>query len=402
MAFCDTTRLKILELLRSGEKSASMLLENVDTVQSTLSHHMKILVESRIVTARRSGKWTYYSISENGGRYAERLLKLLISKDQPAEAAILHSAGKEKRRSKNVKPFTIVIDTSCDLSPEFIAEHGIESMPITFMLDDVEHSMGYWQEISDKDFYNALRNGGVAKTSQVNPDAFVEVYKKYAQRDEEVLFIILSSPLSATYQSSIIALDEIRETYPDCKIYPVDSLGATGLNSILTMHAVKKRAEGCSAEETAAWLDEVKHYLYGVFTVDDLMYLHRGGRLSKLSAVGGSLLGIKPILGIRPDGSLALKQKVRGKEAAHRALITYLTNSTNADTVLDTVFITHGDNEEDANKLAEMVRAAANVKNIEIIMMCPVIGTHIGPGAVTLLFQGDITRQEYENTYNSD
>jgi DegV family protein with EDD domain len=298
-----------------------------------------------------------------------------------------------------MKPFTIVIDTSCELPPGFAEEHGIEVMPIPFMLDEVEHKDGYWQEISDKEFYDALRKGKTARTSQINPDAYVKVFTEYAKAGKDALFIVLSSGLSATHQSSLIALDEIKETYPDSNIYPVDGLSATALNTLLTMLAVRKRDEGLSAAETAAWLEKKRHNILGFFTVDDLMYLHRGGRLSKLSAIGGSLLGIKPVLNIQPDGTLALKEKVRGRDAAFKLMVNQVKRSVNPDTMLDTLFITHTDCYSDAAKLAEIVKAEINVKNVEVIMMCPVIGAHLGPGAVTLVFEGDITRHEYEGKY---
>jgi DegV family protein with EDD domain len=389
MAFCDVTRLRVLELLRGGEKSASVLLKHVGTGQSTLSHHMKILVESGIVTTRRAGKWIYYSISENGGRYAARLLRFLTADNEKII---------EQRRTTPMKDrsFTIVVDTSCELTPEFIKEHNIEVIPIPFMLDEVEHKMGSWQDISAKDFYDALREGGTARTSQINPDAFVTAYTEYAERDEDVLFIILSGGLSATFQSSQIALDEIKDSHPDCNIKAINGLSATSLNTLLTMLAVKKREEGLSVAETAAWLEEKKHNIVGFFTVDDLMYLHRGGRLSKLSAIGGSILGIKPVLNIGPEGTLALKDKVRGREAALKLLVSQVGRSINPDTVLDTVVITHTDCESDALKLAELVKDGVKVNNVEIIMMGPVIGAHLGPGAVTVAFEADITREEYE------
>jgi DegV family protein with EDD domain len=393
MAFCDVTRLKVLELLRKGEKSATVLQEQTGAGQSTLSHHMKILVESGVVTSRKEGKWTYYSICESGGSYAAGLLRLLVSKSGTAEPKI-----KNQRRAF-MKPFTIVVDTSCDMSPEYMKEHGIEILPIPFVLDNTEHSMGYWQDITDKEFYNALRNGSIVKTSQINPDAFVKSFTEFAKQDRDVLYIVLSGGLSGTYQNSLIALDEVKETYPDCNIYPIDSISATSLNALLVIIAVKKRAEGLTAEETAAWLEQRKHRLFGFFTVDDLMYLHRGGRLSKLSAIGGSLLKIKPVLAIQPDGTLALKDKVRGRAAAFKLMVNQLKLSLAPGNELDTVFITHTDCEDDALKLAEMVKAAVAVRRLDVIMMGPVVGAHVGPGTVTLVFEADMTREEYEKRY---
>lgn len=399
LAFSDRTRLKILEILRAGEQSATALQQQIGAGQSTLSHQMKILVDSRIVVARKAGKWTYYSICETGADYASRLIRLLTSKNNPIEAEQAFALEKEKRRLDNMKPFTIVVDTSCDLPPEYIKEYGIETVPIPFVLDGEEHSMGSWQNISDKAFYDRLRNGGKASTTLINPDTFLESFTEYAKQGQDVLYLILSSALSGTYQSALIALEQVKETYPDCNIYPVDSIGATSINGLLTLLAAQKRDEGLSAEETAAWLEEKKHSLIGIFTVDDLMYLHRGGRLSKLSAIGGSILSIKPVLNIQPDGSLALKDKVRGRTAALKLMVSQLKRSLKPDTVLDTVMIPHTDSEADAQKLAEMLQAEVQVRQVIAMPMGPVIGAHVGPGAIAVVFEADMTRGEYEKEF---
>jgi len=399
MAFCDVTRLRILELLRDFERSATVLQQQIGTGQSTLSHHMKILVESGIVAARKSGKWTYYSLCEAGGRYASELLNLLTSNSKIAElnnSDININTITEKRRPSTMKQFTIVADTSCDLPPEYIKEHDIKLMQIPFTLDGEEKNS---QTVSDKAFYDALRNGSIVKTSLINSDMFVDSFSEYAKNGEDALYVILSSGLSGTYQASQIALAQIKELYPSCKIFPIDSIGATAVNGLLVMLAVKKREEGLSAEETAAWLEEKKNSLLGFFTVDDLMYLHRGGRLSMLSAIGGSLLSIKPVLNIQPDGTLALKNKVRGRTAALKMLVSQLKRSIAPDARLDTVLIPHTDCEKDALKLAELVKAEINVRQVIITMMTPVIGAHVGPGAVAVVFEGDITREAYENNF---
>jgi len=285
------------------------------------------------------------------------------------------------------------------LPQEYLKEHGIKVIPIPFTLDGIEHKMGYWQNVSDKEFYGALRNGGTAKTSLINPDSFLESYTDYAKQDKDALYIILSSGLSGTYQSSLIALGQVKEAYPNCNIYPVDSIGATSINGLLVMLAVKKREEGFSAEETATWLEEKKHSLIGIFTVNDLMYLQRGGRLSKLSAIGGSLLSIKPVLNIQPDGTLALKNKVRGRAAALKMMVSQLKRSIAPDTVLDTVLIPHTDCVDDANKLSELIKSEVNVHQIIIMTMGPVIGAHVGPGAIAIVFEADMSRAEYEKRF---
>ena len=295
--------------------------------------------------------------------------------------------------------FVILVDSSCDLSPEYMSEHGIEMIPIQYDLDGVEHSQGYWQEISGEDFYNALRNGSVAKTSQTNPDTYTKAFMKYAKQGKDVLFLVLSSGLSASYLNTHIAMQEAKEEYPECKIFPIDTLSATCGTGLLSMLAVKKRAEGFSAEETAGFLEKKKHSCIGLFTVDDLMYLHRGGRLSKLSAVAGSVLGIKPLLNLSPEGTLALKDKARNRKAALQLLISQTLRSIKQDTVLDTVVISHSDCKADAELLAEMLREAVKVNDVIILMMGPVIGAHLGPSAITMIFEADMMRTEYESKF---
>ena len=301
-----------------------------------------------------------------------------------------------------MKPFTIVVDTSCDLPQEYMKEHNIQILPIPFFLDDKVYETGYWQDISDHDFYQALRNGSIARTSQINPYAFIEAFTEYAKQELDALFIILSGGLTASYQSSLLALEEVKESYPNCNLHPVDSIGAASINGLLAMMAVQKRAEGLSAREAAAWLEKKKHSCFALFTVDDLMYLHRGGRLSKISAVAGSILGIKPILNIAPDGTLGLKDKVRGRKATFEFMVNQLKKTIDPTTSLDTVMINHTDCYDDARTLAGILEAAIDVRQIIILMMGPVIGAHLGPGAITMFFETDvITREEYENKFYS-
>ena len=292
--------------------------------------------------------------------------------------------------------FSIMIDTGADLPQEYIDEHNIAMIPIPFNLDGVPHNGGRWQEISDQEFYSALGNGSVSGTALINPESFVQVFTEYAQRGEALLVITLSSGLSGTYQNSVIALAEVKEEYPDCDIHTVDSTNAAGGAGLIAVLAVKKRAEGLSLDETTKWLDEKKHSCLSLFTVDDLMYLHRGGRLSKLSAVAGSIIGIKPLLNVAPDGTLKLKDKVRGRKAALKALAGQLKRSLDPDTSLDTIVISHSNCLEDTMALAKMIKTVVDVERVIPVMMGPVIGTHVGPGCVALFFESDMTRTEYE------
>jgi len=294
-----------------------------------------------------------------------------------------------------------MVDTSCDLPLEYMEEHSLATIPIPFNIDGVQHSGGRWQQISDKEFYNALGNGSVAGTALINPENFVSVFTDYAERNEGLLVITLSSGLSGTYQNSVIALSDVKEKYPDCNIFTVDSINAAGGIGVLAELAVKNRNEGLSAGDNAAWLEEKTNSCIALFTVDDLMFLHRGGRLSKVSAVAGSIIGIKPLLNIAPDGTLKLKDKVRGRNGALEKLASQMKRSLNSDTSLDTVIISHSDCAEDAEKLASMIKSTISVREIIVTMMGPVIGAHVGPGAVALFFEADMPRTEYENRFYS-
>lgn len=292
--------------------------------------------------------------------------------------------------------FTIMTDTNSDLPQEYIDEHGIKVIPIPFHVNGVQHSDGRWQDISDKEFYAALSAGISSGTAQINPEAYSQVFSQFASRGESLLIVLLSSGLSPSYNNAVIARDEVKEQYPDCDIHVIDSLNAAGGAALITMLAVDKRTEGLSACETAEWLDENKHSCLSLFTVNDLMYLHRGGRLSKLQAVAGSIIGIKPLLNVAPDGTLKLKDKARGRKAALKTLANQFMRSLNPGTSLNTVIISHSDCYEDAEALAKEIKPLVNIRNFYIVMMGPVIGTHVGPGCIALFFQADLSRSEYE------
>ena len=297
--------------------------------------------------------------------------------------------------------FTILVDTNTDLPQEYLDEHDIEVIPIPFNIDGAQHSGGRWQEITEDGFYDALRKGSSAGTALINPEEYISVFTEYASQEKALLVITLSSGLSGTYQNSVIAIDDVRGRYPDCQIYSVDSLNAAGGAGLVAMLAVNKRSEGLSVGETAAWLEEKRQNCFALFTVDDLMYLHRGGRLSKLSAVAGSIIGIKPLLNVAPDGTLKLKDKARGRKGSLTTLFKQMKRSLNTDTKLNTVIISHSDCYEDAESLADMIRSSYEVNEVIVTMMGPVIGAHVGPGCVALFFEADMTRDVYEEKFYS-
>ena len=297
--------------------------------------------------------------------------------------------------------FTIMVDSNTDLPQNYLDEHGIVTIPIPFHLDGVQYPSGYWQDITDTGFYSALRNGGYAGTSQINPESFIEVFTDYAKKEQALLVITLSSGLSGTYQNAVISLEEVKCDYPNCAISVIDSLNASGGAGLLTTLAVNKRNEGFSISETVAWLEDIRHYCLALFTVDNLMYLHRGGRLSKFSAIAGSIIGIKPILNIAPDGTLVLQDKVRGRKKALETLLDQMKSCIDPYTKQSTIIINHSDCFEDGAILTEMIRSSFAVDEVIITMMGPIIGAHVGPGSITLSFVSDITREDYEKAFST-
>jgi len=296
--------------------------------------------------------------------------------------------------------FTIMTDTGCDIPQEYLDKHSIKIVPIPFHLDGEEHEDGRWQKISDVAFYNALGSGSVAGTTLINQEVFREIFEDYAKRGEELLLCTLSSGLSGTYENAVNALKEVKETYPDCKIYVVDSRNAAGGMGMVLIQAVNKRTEGASLEETGQWLEERRHRCFSLFTVDDLMYLHRGGRLSKVQAVAGSIIGIKPLLNVHPDGSLKLKDKARGRKASIERLAAQMKRSLNPDTKVKEIVISHSNCLDDAKILVEEIKKQMDVEGeIFLVMMSPVIGTHVGPGCIALFYVADMTRPEYEEKF---
>jgi DegV family protein with EDD domain len=292
-----------------------------------------------------------------------------------------------------------MVETSCDLPGEYMKEHGIKTIAMPFFLNGREHKGGYWQEITPKEFYDALRSGGVATTSQANPDTFAGIFTEYARNGRSLLVITLSGGLSGSFQNAVTGLREVKENYPDCGVYVINSNSATIGHGLLAMLAVRKRAEGVPADRAAEWLAKKSHSVLSLFTVDDLMYLHRGGRLSKLSAVAGGLLGVKPLLNVAPDGTLKLKEKARGRKASLETLAKQLARGVNPGTKLDTVTIAHGDSEADAAFLAGCVKKLVDVREIVVMMMGPVISSHVGPGVIAVFFEADMTHEEYENKF---
>ena len=281
--------------------------------------------------------------------------------------------------------YQIITDSGCDLPQSLLDTLGVKSVPLYVNFRGAEQPDSVDEGI--KELYDGLRGGEKATTSAVNPDRWAAMIEHSLAEGKDAVVIVFSSGLSTTYQSAVIAGQELTEKYPDRKVYVVDSLCASLGQGLLVWYACRKRDEGMSAPELAKWLEENRRNLCHWFTVDDLMYLKRGGRISAATAVLGTMLSIKPVLHMDDEGHLINVSKARGRKASIDALARKFSE---LDGGFDnsTVFISHGDCEEDAKYLAEKVKAEYGVKEVVIGYVGAVIGSHSGPGTLAFFFLG--------------
>lgn len=237
-------------------------------------------------------------------------------------------------------------------------------------------------------FYNKLRGGEMPTTNQANLADHLALFEPILQEGQDILHISFSSALSGTYNSAVLAAKELEEKYPERKILVIDSKCASMGEGLYLWYAVKNRADGMSLEENAAWMEKEKLSFAHWFTVDDLQHLYRGGRVSKTTAFMGTVLGIKPVLHVDDEGRLIPMEKVRGRKKSIEQLFEHLKNSI-IEPEGQTIFISHGDCEDEAKGLAEMIRKALPVGEIVINPIGPIIGTHSGAGTVALFFRAN-------------
>ncbi len=281
--------------------------------------------------------------------------------------------------------YAIVTDAASDLSEQLVAKYGVEVIPMDLTIQGEALRYGPGVGISPADFYARLREGQRSQTSQINPLVYKEYFEKHLQKGEDVLYLSLSSALSATFGVAQLAAKELQDQYPARKIICVDTLNACAGQGMLACQAAAQKQKGLSLEELARWVEEVRLSIASWFTVEDLNYLAQGGRLSGTAAFFGTALQIKPVLHIDGEGKLVNMDKVRGRRKAQLSLVEHLKKTLRRD-MPPVVFIGHGDCLEDARALAEAVRAFDDELQIEILSVGPVIASHTGAGIVTLHF----------------
>lgn len=281
--------------------------------------------------------------------------------------------------------FQIITDSCCDFPTPMYGQLGLTFVPLT-----VEFRGNTFDDKNDdtlKDMYQGLRAGEVAKTSAVNPSRWSQAMEKALAAGKDVLVLAFSSGLSTTYQSAVIAAEELKDAYPDRKIQVIDTLCASMGQGLLVWYAFKKRDEGLSLDEVAQWVLDNRLHLCHWFTVDDLMYLKRGGRISAATALVGTMLQIKPLLHVDDEGHLINMTKTRGRKAAIDAMVKKA-QELGAGYDNSTMFISHGDCLSDAEYLSRQLKEKCGVKDVVISYVGAVIGSHSGPGTLALFFLG--------------
>lgn len=276
----------------------------------------------------------------------------------------------------------IIADSASDLTSEDYEKYNIEYVSLTVIMDGENYLDG--KEISAKKVYDEMRNGKALKTSQVAPEDFKKLFTTYAKKGQPSLYIAFSSALSGTYQSATIAAQEVQEAYPDWQLKIIDTKCASFGGGLVVLKAAQLAQENRSLEEITATAQYYADHMEHIFTVDDLEYLYRGGRVSKSAAFIGTLLKIKPILHV-DDGKLVPIEKVRGSKKVFQRMLDMM-EERGTDFKNQTIGISHGDALDTANQLAEMIKTRFKVKDVQIRMVGSTIGAHSGPGTIALFF----------------
>lgn len=285
--------------------------------------------------------------------------------------------------------YVIVTDSSADLDAAEVKELELQVIPLKFTIGGATYSdYPDNRDMDPHEFYDRLRAGEVATTAALNLEDAKGVFEPILKEGKDVLMLAFSSGLSSSCQACLLAAGELAEEYPDRKIYVVDTLCASRGQGLLVYHTVMKKRAGATLEEARDFAEENKLHLCHWFTVDDLMFLKRGGRVSATAAALGTMLSIKPVLHVDDEGHLINMSKTRGRKGSIKAIVDKAAELA-IDPAGQTMFICHGDCLEDAEQLAQMVRERFGTKDIRIGYTGTVIGAHSGPGTLALFFLGE-------------
>lgn len=279
--------------------------------------------------------------------------------------------------------YWIVTDSAIDMPKHWIDQQdNFRVLDLSYLMDGVSYVSDGTDE-SIRAIYDAMRDGKMLKTSQVTPEMWETCFRELLQAGHDVLTIAFSSGLSGTCSAAFMAADEVRADYPDRKLFVIDSLQASAGEGLMVHYALENRANGMSIEDNAAWIERNVQNFVAWFTVNDLMHLYRGGRLSAASAIVGSLVRIKPIMRVDENGKLAVYEKCPGRKRSIRVLA----DKIKADIVNpegQLITISHGDCADEAQQLADMLKESLPVADVRLSFVGSVIGAHTGPGVIAV------------------
>ena len=287
-----------------------------------------------------------------------------------------------------MRDYVLMTDSCCDLTDSMARELELEVLPLTMHMDGQNYPNDLaGTAISNEEFYKRIRAGKLATTSAANVGQFQDAMRKVLERGKDIVCVCFSSALSTTYQSAVIAANDLRSEFPEAEIFVVDSLSASLGEGLLLYLAVQQKRAGLSAAELAAWVEENRRSICHWFTVDDLNFLKRGGRVSATTAFVGTMLSIKPIMHTSDEGKLVPVGKARGRKAALKALLDSIERLAIRPEE-QTMFICHADCEEEARAVARQIKDRFGKKTIHINYIGPVIGSHTGPNTMGIFFIG--------------
>ncbi|MCR5829945.1 MAG: DegV family protein [Lachnospiraceae bacterium] len=285
-----------------------------------------------------------------------------------------------------MRDYIISTDSTADLPDDYVAQHNISIHPLYYILDDFQY--GGERKIPKKEFYQRMREGAVATTCASNPDVVSNIFTSEVEKGYDVLHIGFSSALSSSCNNAMVVSREVMESHPGSNIKVIDSLAASLGQGLLVHYAVKLKEEGKSLEEVAEWVENNKLHLCHQFTVEDLKYLYRGGRISKSVAILGTLINVKPVLHVDDEGRLVPMSNVRGRKKSLNTLVANMAAQI-GNYKNDIVFIGHGDSLEDAEYVRDKVKEQFGIDAFIINDISPTIGAHSGPGTIALFHLGE-------------
>lgn len=281
--------------------------------------------------------------------------------------------------------FILSCDSTSDLPDSYVKEHGLIVQFLSYRFGDTVYTAD--TQLDPKDFYARMRNGEMPQTSAIVPEEAKDSFEPYLKKGLDILHISFSSALSSSHNNARIAAEELMEQYPDRKIIVIDSLCASLGQGLLVHYAVQQKEAGKSIDEVAAWVEANKLHLCHQFTVNDLFHLHRGGRVSKTTAILGTIANIKPVLHVDNNGCLTALCNVRSRKKSLLKLVENMGEQI-PGYQNDIVFISHGDNLEDAQFVADEIKNRYGIQNFLIHYVSPTIGAHSGPDTIALFFLG--------------